>query len=63
MLHAYSIFASSNVVGSPNKLYELLVAAAETWPVDGNHHGSYLTFRSRQGVIFAAVVSRLKLVA
>ncbi|KJA25361.1 hypothetical protein HYPSUDRAFT_134883 [Hypholoma sublateritium FD-334 SS-4] len=51
----FVIFAGSNVVGSPNKLYELLVDAAKIWPVDGNLHGSYLTFRSQQGVIFAAV--------
>ncbi|KAF9485747.1 urea transporter [Pholiota conissans] len=49
----FVVFTGSNVVGSPTKLHELLVKAAETWPVEGNYHGSYLTFRSRPGAIFA----------
>ncbi|KAF8180098.1 urea transporter [Pholiota molesta] len=49
----FVVFTGSNVVGSPAKLHELLVTAAELWPVEGNYHGSYLTFRSRPGAIFA----------
>ncbi|KAF9477871.1 urea transporter [Pholiota conissans] len=52
---SFVVFTGSNVVGSSDKLYELLVKAAETWPVDGNYHGSYLTFRSSQGAIFAVI--------
>ena len=33
-------------------MYDLLVRAAEDWPVEGNKDGSYLTFRSKSAVIF-----------
>ncbi|KJA18647.1 hypothetical protein HYPSUDRAFT_144666 [Hypholoma sublateritium FD-334 SS-4] len=51
----FVIFESSNIVGSPAKLYDLLVTAANTWPVQGNYNGSYLTFRSQQGAISAVL--------
>ncbi|KDR74929.1 hypothetical protein GALMADRAFT_227273 [Galerina marginata CBS 339.88] len=50
---SFYIIAVSDIVGSPGKLYDLLHSAAERWPVEGNYHGSYLTFRSRPGGIFA----------
>ncbi|KAF9011875.1 urea transporter [Cyathus striatus] len=47
------IITASDTIGSPDRLWELLAQAAERWPVEGNYKGSYLTFRSRQGAIFA----------
>ncbi|TFK31378.1 urea transporter [Crucibulum laeve] len=51
--YAFIIFTSSDTIGSPARLWELLTAAADIWPVEGNYQGSYLTFRSRPGAIFA----------
>ncbi|THH11139.1 hypothetical protein EW146_g8142 [Bondarzewia mesenterica] len=46
-------YAKSAVIGSPGKMWDLLTEAAKKAPVEGNYHGSYLTFRSRSGAIFA----------
>ena len=40
-------------------MWELLTEAAKIAPVEGNYHGSYLTFRSRPGAIFAVQVCGL----
>jgi Na+/proline symporter len=45
--------ATSDLVGSPGKLYDLLQEASKTMPIDRNTDGSYLTFRSVGGLIFA----------
>ncbi|QLG70964.1 hypothetical protein HG535_0A09130 [Zygotorulaspora mrakii] len=42
----------SSVIGSPQKMWELLSEVALQNPVDDNYHGSYLTFRSKDGGIF-----------
>ena len=49
----FVVFATSPKIGSPRKLAEMLATVAETTPVENNYHGSYLTFRSRGGGIFA----------
>ena len=46
------IYAGSSLIGSPSAMYELLQAAAVRAPVDGNAGGSYLTMRSKSGLIF-----------
>jgi Na+/proline symporter len=40
-------------MGSPRKFYELLVQASIDMPISGNHEGSYLTFKSNGGLVFA----------
>ncbi|KAA1479072.1 urea permease [Dentipellis sp. KUC8613] len=50
---SFVTYASSSIIGSPAKMWELLTDLAKTTPVEGNYHGSYLTFRSRPGAIFA----------
>ncbi|OAA75294.1 urea active transporter [Akanthomyces lecanii RCEF 1005] len=45
-------YATSDVLGSPSVVYDLLVKAAEAHPVAGNEGGSYLTMRSSGGVTF-----------
>lgn len=47
------VYATSDEIGSPSKLYDLLQKASESMPIDRNHEGSYLTFRSVDGLIFA----------
>ncbi|ETW77305.1 urea transporter [Heterobasidion irregulare TC 32-1] len=46
-------YTKSAIIGSPGRMWELLTEAAKIAPVEGNYHGSYLTFRSRPGAIFA----------
>ena len=43
---------TSPILGSPAKVYDLLVNATRYHPVEGNADGSYLTMRSREGAIF-----------
>lgn len=48
----FTVYATSDKIGSPSAMYEKLVEAGKKWPVDGNKDGSYLTFNSRTGMIF-----------
>ncbi|OCL08720.1 Na+/solute symporter [Glonium stellatum] len=52
---AFTAYATSNVLGSPGKVFDLLVQAAKTHPVSGNAEGSYLTMRSKEGAIFFVI--------
>ena len=36
-------------------MHELLTAASTVTPIAGNAHGSYLTMRSRNGLIFGVI--------
>jgi SSS family transporter len=53
LVFGFLVVARSEVIGSPAKLYELLLVASEKMPIDRNAGGSYLTFRSVGGLIFA----------
>lgn len=55
MLFAFTTYATSDVLGSPSKVYDLLQEAAARHPVAGNAEGSYLTMRSMQGAIFFCI--------
>lgn len=48
----FTAYATDKNIGSPSKVYDLLIKAAEDHPVEGNAGGSYLTMRSKEGVIF-----------
>jgi urea-proton symporter len=52
---AFSAYATNDVLGSPGKVYDLLMQAAEDYPVEGNAGGSYLTMRNKEGVIFFVI--------
>ena len=52
---AFTAYATSNVLGSPGKVYDLLVKAAHDHPVAGNAGGSYLTMRSKEGAVFFVI--------
>lgn len=52
---AFSAYATNSTIGSPSKVYDLLVKAAAMHPVEGNAGGSYLTMRSREGAIFFVI--------
>lgn len=55
IIFALTTYASSDVLGSPSKVYDLLIEAAAAHPVEGNKDGSYLTMRSREGAIFFVI--------
>jgi urea-proton symporter len=55
ILFSLTTYATSDILGSPSKVYDLLVQAATAHPVDGNAEGSYLTMRSQGGVEFFVI--------
>jgi urea-proton symporter len=52
---AFTAYATSDILGSPGAVYDLLQKAAAAHPVAGNAEGSYLTMRSREGAIFFVI--------
>lgn len=52
---ALVVYATSPIIGSPSKMYSLLHTAAENHPIAGNAQGSYLTMRSKSGLIFGVL--------
>lgn len=52
---AFTAYATNENLGSPGKVYDLLVEAAKKHPVEGNEDGSYLTMRSKEGAIFFVI--------
>lgn len=57
MAFQYTVFATSDKIGSPARMYNMLVDAGNRWPVEGNAEGSYLTFRSKSAMIFMVRVT------
>ncbi|PWY82854.1 urea transporter [Aspergillus heteromorphus CBS 117.55] len=51
-IFSFSAYATSDKLGSPGAVYEALVAAGKSHPIEGNAEGSYLTMRSKEGGIF-----------
>ncbi|AET39627.1 Dur3p Ecym_4595 [Eremothecium cymbalariae DBVPG len=49
---AFTVYGTSDLLGSPAIVYDLLQAAAERHPVEGNAGGQYLTMKSESGIIF-----------
>lgn len=52
---AFVVYTTSDMIGSPAKMHELLTVAADKTPVSGNVGGSYLTFRSVDALIFGII--------
>jgi len=52
MFHAY---ATSDLIGSPSAMYDLLKEAAIKRPVAGNSGGSYFTLKSNYALIFGVI--------
>lgn len=53
MIFAFLMYATSDLVGSPSKFYDMLQEASENMPIATNTDGSYLAFKSVDGLIFA----------
>ncbi|WWC91399.1 uncharacterized protein L201_006343 [Kwoniella dendrophila CBS 6074] len=52
---ALTAYATSDIIGSPSKMWDMLKRASEVKPVTGNAQGSYLTMRSKSGLIFGVL--------
>lgn len=52
---AFTTYATSPLLGSPTKVWELVTQAGIDHPVSGNADGSYLTMHSRSGGIFFVI--------
>ncbi|KAK4941608.1 urea permease [Elasticomyces elasticus] len=50
-------YTRGDVIGSPGKLYDLLLDASKTAPAVGNGHESYLSFRSEGGMYYAVTAA------
>lgn len=55
LVFAFTVYATGDKLGSPGKVYDLVLAAAETHPIAGNADGQYLTMRSKPGGIFFVI--------
>jgi len=55
LFFTFVTFAKSPLLGSPSKVYDLLMNASRLHPVEGNAEGSYLTMRSTDGAIFFVI--------
>ncbi|KAH6669534.1 urea active transporter-like protein [Halenospora varia] len=55
LVFAITTYATSDILGSPKAVFDLLVKAASDHPVEGNAGGSYLTMRSTEGAIFFVI--------
>lgn len=55
IIFSFYVYASDSPIGSPGKMWELLTEVARTTPVEDNYHGSYMTFRSKNGGIFSFI--------
>ncbi|KAI4921315.1 hypothetical protein J4E85_008660 [Alternaria conjuncta] len=55
LMFAFTAYATNENLGSPGKVFDLLVQAATDHPVEGNAGGSYLTMRSKEGAIFFVI--------
>ncbi|KAK8847336.1 hypothetical protein IAR55_005193 [Kwoniella newhampshirensis] len=52
---ALKAYGTSDLIGSPSKMWDLLAQASAEKPIPGNAHGSYLTMRSKSGLIFGVL--------
>lgn len=52
---AFTTYATSPLLGSPGRVWDLVTQAAIDHPVSGNADGSYLTMHSRSGGIFFVI--------
>jgi Na+/proline symporter len=53
LIFGFNIYTKAGPVGGLDAFYDLLVQASEQMPIAGNVDGSFLTFRSNNGLIFA----------
>lgn len=52
----FRTYATSDLIGSPQKMWDLLVEAGNKYPVEGNKAGSLITFTSYNGGLFGLIL-------
>ncbi|KAF8622309.1 hypothetical protein AX15_007118 [Amanita polypyramis BW_CC] len=55
LVFVFTVYGTSPKIGSPFEMHRLLQEQAISNPIPGNVHGSYLTMRSKNGIIFGAI--------
>ena len=55
LVFAFKVYATSDVLGSPGKVYDLVREAAKRHPVDGNYQGEYMTMTSKSAGILLII--------
>lgn len=55
LLFSFTAYTTSDLIGSPGAMFDLLQQASIRHPVSGNHEGSYLTMASSQGLMFGII--------
>jgi len=51
----FNVYTENPLIGSPDRMYELLSQAATKMPVAGNQDGSFLTLKSNSALIFGVI--------
>ncbi|KAH8103317.1 urea transporter [Cristinia sonorae] len=54
-IFVFTVYTTSDKIGSPAAMHRLLTEQAVINPVPGNAHGSYVTIRSKDGLIFGVI--------
>ncbi len=54
-MFVFTVYATSEKIGSFSAMHALLAKASADQPVPGNAQGSYLTMRSKNGLIFGVI--------
>ncbi|CAL9730680.1 urea active transporter [Monosporozyma unispora] len=55
MYFAFKVYATSDILGSPGKVYDLIREAAKRHPVAHNYKGEYMTMESKGAGIFLVI--------
>lgn len=55
MVFTFTVYGTSDKIGSPKAMHDLLTKVASIEPVKDNAGGSYLTMRSVGGIIFGVI--------
>jgi Na+/proline symporter len=55
LLFVFTTYVTSDKIGSPRAMYDMLEAVSNKAPVAGNAGGSYLTMRSTGGITFGVL--------
>ena len=55
MYFAFKVYATSDILGSPGKVYDLIREAAKSHPVENNYKGEYMTMASKGAGIFLVI--------
>ncbi|KAG0228917.1 hypothetical protein BGW42_001870 [Actinomortierella wolfii] len=55
LMFSFTAYCTSDLIGSPDKMFDLLHEAAVRHPVVGNQDGSYLTMASENGLMFGVI--------